>query len=90
MTTPKTTVTSQAPRVKTRGPVPETVWVKSPAKVRAEFARKGWSFSAWAKKHKVSPTLLHEIVHGRRKCRIGQSHRIAVLLGMKAGEITPL
>jgi len=30
-------------------------------------------------------TLVHEVLTGRRPCKRGQSHNIAVALGMKAG-----
>jgi gp16 family phage-associated protein len=63
--------------------------LKKPAEVRAEFARKGISISAWAREHKCSRTLVSELLAGseKRRCVRGQSHRIAVLLGLKAGEI---
>jgi len=32
-----------------------------------------------------SETLVHEVLTGRRPCKRGQSHNIAVALGMKAG-----
>lgn len=73
--------------VETRATAP----LKTPEQVRAEFEHRGESISSWARKHKFNPTLVFDIVNGngRRKCRIGQSHRIAVLLGLKRGEITP-
>lgn len=63
--------------------------LKTPAEVRDEFLRRGESISAWARKHKFNAQLVSDIVNGnpRRKCRIGQSHKVAVLLGLKHGEI---
>jgi len=63
--------------------------LKTPEAVRAEFERKGISIAEWARQHSVSRTLVYEILAGsqRRTCRRGQSHRIAVLLGIKAGEL---
>lgn len=66
---------------------------KSRAQVRAEFARKGWSISAWAKKHGYSPNMVIAILaddeaNPRLKCLRGEAHNIAVSLGLKAGEIS--
>ena len=63
--------------------------LKKPADVRAEFERKGISVAEWARQHKGNRTLVYEILSGnpRRTCRRGQSHRVAVLLGLKAGEL---
>lgn len=63
--------------------------LKKPAEVRAEFDRKGISISAWARAHKCSRSLVSELLAGsdKRRCLRGQSHRIAVLLGLKDGEI---
>ncbi len=54
---------------------------------RVELNRKGISAAAFAKKHGLHPRLVCDVLSGRLKCRIGASHRAAVLLGMKAGEI---
>ena len=55
--------------------------------VRAEFKQKGLSISGWAIAHGFSTTLVFEVLAGRKKCIRGQSHRIAVMLGLKEGEI---
>lgn len=60
---------------------------KTAAQVRREFERKGVAIAAWARDHKVSRSLVYEILAGRKKCHRGQSHKIAVLLGLKKGEI---
>ena len=60
---------------------------KTPAQVRAEFERKGVSVSAWARDHGVNKSLVYEILAGRKKCLRGKSHRIAVLLGLKRGQL---
>jgi gp16 family phage-associated protein len=61
--------------------------LKTPDQARAEFERKGLSISAWARAHKVGRSLVYEVLKGRKKCLRGDSHKVAVLLGMKAGEI---
>lgn len=61
--------------------------VKTAEEARAEFERKGLSIAAWARKHKVGRSLVYEVLAGRKKCHRGKSHKVAVLLGMKQGEI---
>lgn len=66
--------------------------LKTRRQVRDEFARKGLSFSAWARTNSYSATLLLDIVNDddknpRRKCLRGESHNIAVQLGLKEGEV---
>lgn len=66
--------------------------LKTRTEIRAEFARKGLSYSAWALKNGFSPSLVIAIVnddeqHPSRKCSRGDSHNIAVALGLKVGEI---
>jgi gp16 family phage-associated protein len=62
---------------------------KTPGQVRAEFDRKGVSIAQWARAHGVSRSLVYELLSGnpRRKCVRGASHRVAVLLGLKSGEL---
>lgn len=62
---------------------------KTPKQVKADFARKGESVRAWAVANKFNPTLVCEILNGKkeRKCLRGKSHEIAVRLGLKKGEI---
>lgn len=61
--------------------------LRTPKQVRAEFDRKGLSIAGWARDHGVSRSLVYEILAGRKKCKRGQSHKVAVLLGLKRGEI---
>lgn len=64
-----------------------TTNVLTPEQARAGFVRRGESQAEWARKHNVSRALLCDILSGRRRCLRGESHRIAVLLGIKRGEI---
>jgi gp16 family phage-associated protein len=59
----------------------------TPAEVRAQFIRQGISQAEWARKHGICKALLCNILHGKRRCLRGDSHKIAVLLGLKDGEI---
>ena len=61
--------------------------LKTGEQARAEFDRKGISIAQWARDHKVGRSLVYEVLAGRKKCRRGDAHKIAVLLGMKDGEI---
>ncbi len=66
--------------------------IKKRSEVRAEFARLGLSYSAWAAHHGYSPNLVIAIVNDDdvnpvRKCARGASHNIAVQLGLKEGEV---
>lgn len=60
---------------------------RNATEVRAEFQRKGISISAWAMANSFSPNLVFEVLSGRKKGDRGQSHKIAVALGLKEGEI---
>lgn len=54
---------------------------------RAEFNRKGISVAQWARENDFGRSLVYEVLSGRKRCLRGDSHRIAVLLGLKAGEV---
>ena len=54
---------------------------------RAELKRQGVSISQWAIANGFSTNLVFEVLGGRKKCIRGQSHNIAVKLGIKDGEI---
>lgn len=61
--------------------------LRTPEQARAELERKGVSIAAWAMANKFNPNLVHEVLAGRKKGVRGQSHNIAVKLGLKAGSI---
>jgi len=61
--------------------------VKTVSEVRAEFAYAGRSFAGWAREHGFKSALVFEVLRGRIKGSRGKSHEIAVLLGLKHGEI---
>jgi gp16 family phage-associated protein len=54
---------------------------------RAELRAKGISITQWAIANRFSPNLVFEVLGGRKKCVRGQTHEIAIKLGLKAGEI---
>lgn len=61
--------------------------IRTPEEVRKEFERKGLSISKWATFHRLNPNTVSDVLCGRKKGVRGESHRAAVLLGLKDGEI---
>lgn len=57
---------------------------RTPDEVRQWFSDHGLAVSDWALQNHFNPALVYAVLHGRRKCLRGQSHRIAVALGLKA------
>ena len=57
--------------------------------VQKDFDERGLSVRAWALAAGVDPAVAAHVVKGRLKGRIGESHRVAVLLGLKRGVIEP-
>lgn len=57
---------------------------RMPAQIKREvFLINGISMKSWAEARGFNPTLVYQILTGRRKCLRGQSHNIARELGMK-------
>lgn len=61
--------------------------LRTPQQAKEELERKGVSVTAWAVANGFNPNLVHMILAGQRKPMRGQSHNIAVKLGIKPGEI---
>lgn len=61
--------------------------LKTPEEVLAEFTSKGISLRSWALANGVSPQAVRGLLKDGRKGRIGESHKAAVKLGLKHGEI---
>jgi gp16 family phage-associated protein len=55
--------------------------------VRAEFKRKGISIGSWADEHNLSRASVNQVLTGRNAATVGTGHKIAVMLGLKDGEI---
>jgi len=59
---------------------------KSASEVKDILQRSGLSVSGWAKSHGFSKALVYRVLAANRvPCR-GESHKIAVALGMKDGD----
>ena len=69
-------------------PEAEPATPRTSEQARAWLSYLGITIAHWAREHRVSEPLVREILAGRKKCLRGQSHNIAVMLGMKHGEIT--
>lgn len=61
--------------------------LKTTEEVRQEFRRNGISISSWARKHGFPTQAVHRVLRGNAKCWYGNAHKIAVMLGIKDGEI---
>lgn len=59
--------------------------MRTPEQVKDEFRRRGMSINEWARNHHVSAALVHQVLSGKKRCVRGQSHDIAVMLGLKEG-----
>lgn len=55
---------------------------------RGRLARQGISAKDWAEKHALTPSTVYAVLNGQKKCLRGESHRAAVLLGIKDGDVT--
>lgn len=53
------------------------------SEARAEFTRRGISIAEWARERGFSAELTRMVLQNKRKCLRGQSHQIAVALGIK-------
>lgn len=55
--------------------------------VKEAFASHGLSVSGWARENGFSQSLVYQILSGKRQPIRGESHRIAVALGLKEGVV---
>lgn len=53
-------------------------------KARTEFFLSGRSIAEWARENRFRRDLVYAVLSGRSKATRGESHRIAVKLGLKA------
>jgi gp16 family phage-associated protein len=55
--------------------------------VAQEFRSHGISIARWARHNGFSPALVYQVLQGRSTPARGQSHQIAVVLGLKEGSL---
>lgn len=61
--------------------------MKTIEQVKQDFHYRGETINAWSKRHGFSVATVQRVLHGKSQCKFGASHKIAVLLGLKEGEI---
>jgi len=60
---------------------------KTALEIKKAFADRGLSLSGWAKKNGFNTALVYQVLSGNRKTLRGESHRIAIALGLKEGSL---
>lgn len=61
--------------------------MKTLKQAKAEFKRRGETVVHWARKHEFTVDHVRAVLRGKAKGNWGESHKIAVKLGIKDGEI---
>ena len=61
--------------------------LRTPAEARAWLEYQGITIAQWARENKKSDSLVREVLAGNKKCLRGESHNIAVELGLKEGAV---
>ncbi len=61
--------------------------IRTPQEVRQEWNRIGMTQAAWARKHGFDKATVSQVLTGKNAATRGVGHQIAVLLGIKDGEI---
>lgn len=59
-------------------------------KVKDSLSKKGLTYSQFCEINNVSKSLVEDLINLKISGRIGKSHKVAVLLGLKDGEIIEL
>ena len=52
--------------------------------VRSIFESNGISVAQWSREHGFQSALVYRVLNGGAKCRRGETHKIAIALGIKA------
>ena len=55
--------------------------------VKALFRRQGITFTHWARENGYPRSEVYRVLNGQTKANYGQSHEIAVKLGLKSGNV---
>jgi gp16 family phage-associated protein len=62
-----------------------TSTTRTPDQARDWLSFQGITIAQWARDNKFNDRLVREVLAGRKRCLRGQSHNIAVALGIKRG-----
>ncbi len=65
----------------------KTQKVRTPQQAKEALRRKGISVASWATAHHFPLASVYQVLSGRNAASVGVGHKIAVLLGIKDGEI---
>lgn len=65
----------------------KTQKLRTSQEIRAEWLRKGLGQNDWARKHGFNPVTVSQVMNGINKGSRGEGHKVAVMLGLKDGEI---
>ena len=65
----------------------QSIPMESREEAKKNFYTRGLSISGWAKAHNLAPQYVYDLLNGRTAGERGESHRAAVLLGLKDGII---
>lgn len=58
---------------------------KTTDEAREEFLKAGYSIAEWARRNEFNANLVYAVLRGERRAIRGQTHDIAVSLGIKEG-----
>jgi gp16 family phage-associated protein len=61
--------------------------MKTATQIRKEMQRKGITVVGWAAHHGYTTSQVHDVLRGKAIGTRGAAHEIAVLMGLKSGEI---
>lgn len=61
--------------------------IKTRQQARQDLIYRGISMTAWARQNNFNPEHVRDVLRKDIPCRFGESHKIAVRLGIKAGVI---
>ena len=61
--------------------------IRTAQQIKAEWLRKGLGQNDWARKHGFHPATVSQVLNGKNIGSRGVGHKIAVMLGLKDGEI---
>ena len=61
--------------------------IRTAAQAKAWLEQQGKSVQEFARENSIDPATTYQILAGRKKGKRGESHKVAVLLGMKIGSI---
>jgi gp16 family phage-associated protein len=65
----------------------KTQKLRTPQEIRAGWLRKGLGQNDWARKNGFNPVTVSQVLNGINKGSRGEGHKVAILLGLKDGEI---